>query len=276
LLGKWDEARGVERVEVYRGFLLPQKLKLLSQVAAETFERGQYFFTQDMIEQHIGNYLRQLPNASPEPEEIEQQSLAVLKAIESQHGLLIERSRGVFSFSYLVFQEYLTARKIVNQSSLQSNQALEGLVTHISDPQWREVFLLTVTMLPNADELIQCMKHKINQMVEDPDIREFLDWQITNLESSKISPPEKWHFNKAQKQILKCYYAANQLLFDCLNTNCEITMAIKQEVEIGILLGFPKGISEQSLMNNFGGDRIKQEPRSIRSLPLRELAISAR
>ncbi len=30
LLGKWDEARGVERDEVYQGFLLPQKLKLLS------------------------------------------------------------------------------------------------------------------------------------------------------------------------------------------------------------------------------------------------------
>ncbi len=29
LLGKWDEARGVERDDVYRGFLLPQKLKLL-------------------------------------------------------------------------------------------------------------------------------------------------------------------------------------------------------------------------------------------------------
>jgi len=28
-LGKWDEARGVERDDVYRGFLLPQKLKLL-------------------------------------------------------------------------------------------------------------------------------------------------------------------------------------------------------------------------------------------------------
>lgn len=39
LLGKWDEARGVERDNVYREFLLPQKLKLLSQIAAATFDR---------------------------------------------------------------------------------------------------------------------------------------------------------------------------------------------------------------------------------------------
>jgi hypothetical protein len=44
LLGKWDEARGVERDDVYRGFLLPQKLKFLSQIAAVTFKKGQYFF----------------------------------------------------------------------------------------------------------------------------------------------------------------------------------------------------------------------------------------
>ncbi|WP_414153326.1 NACHT domain-containing protein, partial [Nostoc commune] len=31
LLGKWDEAKGIERDEVYRGFLLPQKLKLIFQ-----------------------------------------------------------------------------------------------------------------------------------------------------------------------------------------------------------------------------------------------------
>jgi len=196
LLGKWDEARGIERDEVYRGFLLPQKLKLLSQVAAETFEKGQYFFTQNVIEQHIGNYLQQLPNASTEPEEIEQQSLAVLKAIESQHGLLIERSRGVFSFSYLVFQEYLTARKIVTQYSAQATQALEGLVSHIADSQWREIFLLTTTMLPNADELMQLMKQKINNMMEDG------------------------QFSSEQKQYV------NHLLVDCLNSNGNVTAAL--------------------------------------------------
>ena len=52
LLVKWDEARGIERDEMYQGFLLPQKLKLLSQTAAATFEQGQYFFEQRVIEHY--------------------------------------------------------------------------------------------------------------------------------------------------------------------------------------------------------------------------------
>jgi len=221
LLGKWDEARGVERDEVYRGFLLPQKLKLLSQVAAATFEQGQYFFSQEVIEQHIGDYLQDLPNASIEPEEIQQQSKAILKAVESQHGLLTERSRGIFSFSYLVFQEYFTARKIVTSYNLQctnqgSAKALQRLVSHINDPRWQEIFLLTSTMLTNSDDLIQLMKQKIDEMVEDVHIRDFLS------NTSNLSGDRQWQFSPEQEQVLQSYYRANQLLVDCINSNSEI------------------------------------------------------
>jgi predicted NACHT family NTPase len=58
LLVKWDETRGIQRDAVYRGFLLPQKLKLLSQVAAVSFEQGHYFLEQRAIEGHIGDYIR--------------------------------------------------------------------------------------------------------------------------------------------------------------------------------------------------------------------------
>ena len=144
LLGKWDEARGVERDEVYRGFLLPQKLRLFSQIAAATFEQGQYFFEQRVIEQYIGEYIRNLTDIPMGPEELQLESEAALKAIEAQHGLLAERARGVFSFSYLAFQEYFTARKIVASHNLQAlEQALGGLVSHITDPHWHEIFLLT-------------------------------------------------------------------------------------------------------------------------------------
>ncbi len=246
LLGKWDEARGIERDEVYRGFLLPQKLKLLSQVAAATFEQGQYLFAQDAIEQNIGDYLRELPNASVEPEEIQQQSQDILKAIESQHGLLTERSPGVFSFSYLVFQKYFAARKIVTSYNLQpSSQSLDGLVSHISDPQWREVFLLTSAMLPNPDALMQLMRQKIENMVEDPYVREFLNWEVSYLSSSgKLSiaksnhyPIDRdWNFSPDQEQVLQCYYKANQVLRDCLNSNSGV--AVEQKMEASKLLSF--------------------------------------
>jgi predicted NACHT family NTPase len=359
LLGKWDEARGVERDNTYREFLLPQKLRLLSKLAAVTFEKGQYFFEQRIIEQYIGDYLRNLPSVILEPEELQLESEAILKAIESQHGLLIERARGVFSFSYLVFQEYFTARTIVANHNLKAlEQALGGLVTHITDPHWREVFLLTVTMLRSADFLVQLMKQQIDALVgEDPYLQEFLKWAsekslriqeensgatmrafylalaknphtvanftlactldqgmlldgalenlllelmvnktndfaythacgealnnilvmvldtgfYKSLEQLKNQLPiesesreklniwwqknytlwveklraaianyrnihHNWQFSLEQQKVLESYYDANQLLIDCLNSNCEVTVTIRQEIEATLLL----------------------------------------
>lgn len=149
---------------------MPQKLKLLSQLAAVTFEQGQYFFEQGRIEQYIGDYLKNLPGATLEPEELQLESEVMLNAIEAQHGLLIERARGIFSFSYLAFQEYFTARKIVARHNLQAlEQTLGGLVSHITDPHWREIFLLTAAMLRSADSLVQLMKQQIDALVaQDP------------------------------------------------------------------------------------------------------------
>jgi predicted NACHT family NTPase len=360
LLGKWDEIRGIERDEVYQGFLLPQKLKLMSQIAAATFEQGDYFFEQRAAEHYIGDFISSLPNAPTEPEELQLDSEVVLKAIELQHGLLAERVRGIFSFSSLTFQEYFTARKIVASHNLQSlERALERLVSHIIEPRWREIFLLTAAMLRSADSLVQLMKQQIDALVaQDPYLQKFLTWAsqkslvtpqptlaatrafylgltqtphlaphfaltctldqgifldtlldnlvlecaigsspdlahahahahahaLSNaliivldvglqqsLQQLKEQLPDSdrdrerfqpwwqinhlawterlktaialhrniqshWHFSLEQQQVLQNYYDANQLLIDCLNSNCEVTVAVRQEIEAALLL----------------------------------------
>ncbi|MFN6485607.1 NACHT C-terminal helical domain 2-containing protein [Nostoc sp. DedQUE02] len=45
-----------------------------------------------------------------------------------------------------------------------------------------------------------------------------------------------WHFSPQQEQVLQQYYDANQLLIDCLNSNCEITDVVRQEIEASLLL----------------------------------------
>lgn len=45
-----------------------------------------------------------------------------------------------------------------------------------------------------------------------------------------------WQFSPEQQQVLQRYYNANQLLLDCLNSNCEVTAAIRQEIELTLLL----------------------------------------
>ena len=189
LLTRWDETKDIERDAIYQGFLLPQKLKLMSQVAAATFEQGAYFFEKRTVEQYIGDFIQDLPNAPTDPEELQLDSEGVLKAIEAQHGLLTERFRGIFSFSYLAFQEYFTARKIVASHNLQTlEQSLERLVSHITEPRWREVFLLTVAMLRSADSLVQLMKQQIDALItQDPYLQEFLTWAS---QKSRVAPAQ--------------------------------------------------------------------------------------
>ena len=161
LLIRWDEARGIRRDEVYRNLSLSDKLQLLSQLAAITFEQGEYFFEESRLGQLIANYLRGLRGEEVDDAVLELDSSAVIKSIEAQHGLLIERARQVYSFSHLTFQEYFTARAAVAKPEM----ALPHLVQHLTDKRWREVFLLTAQMLPNANLLLQLLQRQVDSLV---------------------------------------------------------------------------------------------------------------
>ncbi|RUR73741.1 NACHT domain-containing protein [Chlorogloeopsis fritschii PCC 9212] len=174
LLVRWDEARGVKRDEVYRNLSLLHKIKLLSYLAATTFTQGDYFFSDNKIQQLIADYLGQFPHTPVDIEALQLDSGAVLKAIEAQHGLLIEQARGIYSFSHLMFQEYLTAREIIANAN---SQTLLKFVTQMGEKRWREVFLLTAGMMQPADELLLLMKQQINTLANSvPKLYEFLIW----------------------------------------------------------------------------------------------------
>jgi predicted NACHT family NTPase len=236
LLGKWDEIRGIQRDTISPDFALPQKLKLLSEIAMKTFEQGEYFFEKRTIEQYITDYLRELSDVPMDSEELQLASEDILKAIALQHGLLTERSRGIFSFSHLAFHEYFTARNIIMNSYLKSlEEALEELINHVAEPRWREIFLLTAVMLRKADLLVLLMKKKVNDLVMgDHYLQEFLI--LSHQSSSKTSSQSTdWNFTPNQQEILEKYYEINQLLHDCLNSNSEITNTVRQEIENELL-----------------------------------------
>jgi predicted NACHT family NTPase len=159
---------------------------LLSQLAAITFEQGDYFFEESRLQQLITDYLRTSPNAQTDSVALEQDSLAVVKSIEIQHGLLVERARRIYSFSHLTFQEYFTARAIVTGTHL----SLPQLAEHVTEKRWREVFLLTAQMLPNADELLQLMKQQVDALVSaDETLQPFLSW--VSEKSLEVKTPYK-------------------------------------------------------------------------------------
>nr|WP_322710562.1 hypothetical protein [Nostoc sp. ChiSLP03a]MDZ8211668.1 hypothetical protein [Nostoc sp. ChiSLP03a] len=45
-----------------------------------------------------------------------------------------------------------------------------------------------------------------------------------------------WQFTKPQKQLLEEYYNANELLIDCLNSECYVSREVRQEIEDTLLL----------------------------------------
>jgi predicted NACHT family NTPase len=179
LLKKWDGTRSIEREQVYKNLSLKRKEDLLSQIAFATFEQGNYFFKQKEIERYITAYIQNLPEAQKDPETLLLDSAAVLRSIEAQHGLVVERASGIYSFSHLTFHEYFTARRIEKCHDL-----LKQLVTHVTETRWREVFLLTAGMLQSADTLMQLMKAQIdNLLVHDEKLQQFLIWLNEKAES---------------------------------------------------------------------------------------------
>ncbi|NEQ69474.1 MAG: NACHT domain-containing NTPase [Symploca sp. SIO2D2] len=203
LLVKWDEARGIQRDEVYRNLSVPRKKQLLFQIAAITFEEGNYFFEQDQIQQLIADFICTLPDTKTQLDEILMSSKSVLKAIEAQHGLLVERAREIYSFSHLTFQEYFTVRKIVASCEAHS---LAKLVSHITDSRWREIFILVAGISPNADELLRLMKHKIDGLITlDNKLQQFMTW--VDQKSSSVDAPYK-------SAAVRAFYFALGCAFD--------------------------------------------------------------
>ena len=152
LLSRWDQSRGITRDQFDGDLSLMDKLKLLSVIAVTMFEQEQYFFEQNDLLEIIVNFLATLPNPESDPKTLWLNSKTILRAIETQHGLIVERARGIYGFSHLTFQEYLTARKIVASPTPEAlKQSLQSLAVQMTVPQWREVILLTVEMLPNGD-----------------------------------------------------------------------------------------------------------------------------
>ncbi|QMS90017.1 NACHT domain-containing NTPase [Nostoc edaphicum CCNP1411] len=171
LLKKWDAKRNIERNQIYQNLSLDCKEDLLSEIAFTTFEQKDYFFKQKTVEAYIVKFISNLQSFNLEPEVLKLDSEAVLKSIEAQHGLLVERSKGIYSFSHLTFQEYFCARKIV------STLAYENLVKHINEKRWQEVFLLTVGVMEKADNLVLLMKREVDKLAaSDEKLQHFLEW----------------------------------------------------------------------------------------------------
>ncbi len=136
LLTKWDRSRNIRRDEVYRELTLKRKVQMLAQVAAETFDRSEYFIPRKTLTYSFESFLSRTPNTL---EHID--GNVILSTIIAQHGLFQEPAREVFSFAHLTFHEYFAARYV---TEYEAQGTVPQLMKHYADQRFREVFLLRV------------------------------------------------------------------------------------------------------------------------------------
>jgi len=175
LLKKWDSSRNIKREKVYKDFSVKRKEKMFSEIAYHTFESGYYFLSERTLKKYIYDFISKIPDTKEE--ELELDSELVLKAIEAQHGIFVERARGVYSFSHLTFQEFFSAKYIIFNESEGSLGTLVG--NYISDSKWQEIILLTAGLLTDASKFLLLIKKKMNILVRE-EIYEYLNAIFNN------------------------------------------------------------------------------------------------
>jgi hypothetical protein len=200
LLKRWDAKRGIERDVMYRWLSPNHRLQMLAHVAAKTFPAGRVLFGQEELEEQIAAYLRRLLPASERGQEIDEE--AELRAIKVQHCILVERAQRVYSFSHLTFQEYLTARYIADHAARATRRLrqnghgtselagagwLKGLIDqYLTDDRWREVFLLTASMLDDADLFFEQFALALERMACEEDvIADLVSWAEKQAERAR-------------------------------------------------------------------------------------------
>jgi len=184
LLEEWAGEKGIPHDDLYKGLDTKRKEMMLSEIAYDAFQADRLFLPKREIANQIEQLLEEML-----ADETFIDGAAVLKSIEVQHGVLVERAEGIYSFSHLTLQEYLTAQYI------DDHRQVEQLVSeHLTDRRWQEVFLLVAGLMRvGADELLLLMEKEAQKYITTPKLQALLHWaeQATDGSESDLKPMAK-------------------------------------------------------------------------------------
>jgi predicted NACHT family NTPase len=102
----------------------------------------------------------------------------------------------------------------------------------------------TLTSDPKLKQALQTLKEQIPDLKRDrQDLQQWWkeyshEW-IKKLRATMIkyrNIGNNWQFSEAQQHLFQQYYDANKLLVDCLNSDCHISRAVREEIEASLLL----------------------------------------
>ena len=184
LLEEWAAEKGIPQDDLYKGLDTGRKEMMLAEIAHDSFQQDRLFSTRREIADQIEQLLKEIL-----PDEKGVDGLKVLRSIEVQHGILVERADGIYSFLHLTLQEYLTAQHIDDQ------RQIEKLVTeHLTDRHWKEVFILVAGLMRGgADELLLLMEKEAQTYLNTPKLKALVVWadQATTGSAGNSKPAAK-------------------------------------------------------------------------------------
>ncbi|NEQ24479.1 MAG: histidine kinase, partial [Microcoleus sp. SIO2G3] len=225
LLEEWAAFKEVKthQEDLYKGLDTKRKEMMLSEIAHHAFQADRLFLPRREITNQIEQLLKEML-----PDEKFIDGTAVLKSIEVQHGVLVERAEGIYSFSHLTLQEYLTAQYI------DDHRQIETLVTeHLTDRRWQEVFLLVAGLMRGgADDLLLLMEKEAQKYINTPKLQALLRWaeQVTAGSESDLKPVAKRAIANANANTIA--YANAYAIADVLAYAIAYTIANANAVAI--------------------------------------------
>jgi len=187
---RWDANRRITRDVVYPELTRPRIIKMLSEIAYSAFAQNpkRFYWQRWTLETQISNFVREIPGIQTaiSLDSITTQSSydtslrtedyrsdAILKMLQTNLGLLVAQSKDIYTFSHLSFQEFFTGCYILDRPELLS----VVIEHHLTDRQWREVFLIIAGRLADGNELLKQMFYYADSLICDRQpIQRMLGW----------------------------------------------------------------------------------------------------
>ena len=199
-LKKWTAEKGVHRDLPMSPYLaIPTVKELLSEIAAENFKADRLIFSENELINQIQEFYQRRGDISSGFDASE-----ILDSILVDPGLFVERASGIYSFSHLTFQEYLTANHNVRYT-----RSIQDLVNqHLHDDRWREVFLLTSGLMPKTDDLLIAMEAEAAKLINTDGLRALFQW------AERITDTSNYRYNGIAKRSFALYQYFSLHLFN--------------------------------------------------------------
>src|ERR1035437_1074749 len=172
LLEEWSAEKLLHRQDANVTLFPELEIQLLSQFAGPAFAANRLFFQRHTLLATIHTITKDELAAPPSVE-----AHHILKEIEEEQGLLVQRAPDVYSFSHLTVQEYLTAHYYYS-----TGRVAALIKDALFSRWWRDVFLLLAGFC-QADEMLHQMADEVSgYLLKHDKVRNLIMWAGSSVE----------------------------------------------------------------------------------------------